>query len=79
MSNADDKPKLSRFFKICQNLHFDCHIWIQHDKCIQMSTNKPSIGSVILEISPEDFEKISKFNFYITAMWKRIKEYLFRR
>ena len=27
------------------------HIWIQHEKCIQMSTNKPSIGAVVLEIA----------------------------
>ena len=26
------------------------HIWIQHKKCIQMSTNKPSIGILVLEI-----------------------------
>ena len=37
--------------KKSQNLDCHCHIWIQHEKCIQMSTNKPSIGSVVLEIA----------------------------
>ena len=27
------------------------HIWLQHEKWIQMSTNKPSIGSVVVEIA----------------------------
>ena len=31
------------------NYHF--HIWIQHEQCILMSANKPSIGAVIHEIS----------------------------
>ena len=26
------------------------HIWNHHDKCIQISTNMPSIGSLICEI-----------------------------
>ena len=39
------------FFKILKNSNCHCHIWIQHEKCIQMSTNKPSIGSVFPGIS----------------------------
>ena len=35
-----------------QILNFHCHIWKQHEKFIQMSTNKPSIGAVVLEITP---------------------------
>ena len=27
------------------NFYFACHIWIQNEKCFQMSTNMPSIGS----------------------------------
>ena len=39
------------FFKNSWNSNFRYHVWIQHNKCIQMSTNKPSIGSVVLEIA----------------------------
>ena len=35
-----------------QIFNFHCHIWKQHEKFIQMSTNKPSIGAVVLEITP---------------------------
>ena len=36
--------------------NFTNYIWIHHEKCIQISTNKPGIGLVIGEI---DF-KINK-------------------
>ena len=51
MSNADDTSKFSTFAKkkVNSNSNLYCHIWIQHEICIQMSTNKPSIGSVVLE------------------------------
>ena len=51
MSSADDRPNFFNFFKNSRNSIFHCHIWIQHEKCIQMSTNKPSIGSVVLKIA----------------------------
>ena len=52
---------LSKFTIFCQNFTifcqfffenqmFHCHILIQHEKYIQMSTNKPSIGSAVLEL-----------------------------
>ena len=34
--------------KYFQNSYFYLHIWIQHENCIQMSTNKPSIDSLVL-------------------------------
>ena len=35
-------------------------------KCIEMSTNKPSIGAVVLETAPLDFEKNSfKFQLFL--------------
>ena len=37
--------------KIFHNSNFYCHIWIQNEKYLQMSTNKPSIGPVVTEIS----------------------------
>ena len=40
---------LQLFFN--RNSDFYCHIWILHEKCIQMSTNKPTLGSVILKIT----------------------------
>ena len=52
MLSADDRPKSSNFVKNCQNLKSHCHTWILHEKCIEMSTNKPSIGAVVLVIVP---------------------------
>ena len=49
------------FLKILTNFNFHSHIWIQHVKCIQMSTNKPSIGAVVHEISPCIIRYVFKF------------------
>ena len=38
-------------------IEFHDHIWNHHEKCIQISTNMPSIGSVICEIGFE-FQEI---------------------
>ena len=35
--------------------------WIRHENCIQMSTNKPSIGPVVFEITSEIWWKSFKF------------------
>ena len=35
-----------------RNSNFRCHIWNQREKCIKMSTNKPSIGSEVSELEP---------------------------
>ena len=43
--------KKSRHF-----LQFRCHIWIHHEKYIQISTNMPGIGLVIREIAFEILE-----------------------
>ena len=56
MWGADDKKTFSNFFNNFQNGNFHYHIWIHHKKCIQMSTNKPSIGAVVLDL-------IYSFNF----------------
>ena len=46
------------------NLNFHCHICIQHEKCIQLSTNKPSIYSVVYEIAPTSLKKFCDFASY---------------
>ena len=66
MSNADNMPKFSNLFKKFQKSNFHCHIWIQHEKCIQMSTNKPSIGSVFLKIASWILRNIVKFQFFFS-------------
>ena len=38
-------------FQKLSKIKFSLPYWIQHEKCIQMSTNKPSIGVVVLEIA----------------------------
>ena len=48
---ADDRPKFFNFFcRNFRNSNFNYRIWIQHEKLIEMSTNKPSIGAVVLDI-----------------------------
>ena len=49
------------FSKNSQNSNFHSYIWIQHEKCIQMSTNKPSIGPVVLEIASVILSKYYQF------------------
>ena len=62
MLSTDDRSKFSNIFKYIQI--FIAIICIQSEKCTHISTNKPSIGSVVLEIAPVDFEKLmSNFNF----------------
>ena len=55
MPSAEHRPVFSFFF-FKEMLKFDIFIalfiWIQHEKYIQMGTNKPSIGLVVLEIAP---------------------------
>ena len=41
-----DLPNVFNKFQIS---NFHCHIWIQHAKCTQISKNKLSIGTVVLE------------------------------
>ena len=50
MSSADDMPKLSTFSKKFK-LKFSLAYLDKHEECIKMSTNKPSIGPVVLEIT----------------------------
>ena len=37
-------------FKNVKIVKFSDHIWNNHEQCIQMSTNMPSIGSIICQI-----------------------------
>ena len=49
ISSADDTSDLSTISTISKNywsLNFHCHTRFYQKKCIQMSTNKPSIGPV---------------------------------
>ena len=43
----------THFVKIINILEFHDHIWNHHEKCIQISTNMPGIGSLICEIGLE--------------------------
>ena len=47
------REQTTKSYKISQNfiiLEFHYHIWNHHEKCIQISTNMPGIGSLICEI-----------------------------
>ena len=66
---TNNRTKFSFFPKKFQMHIFNCHIWILHEKCIQMSINKPSIGPVVLEVVFLIWENLSIFfkfvsNFY---------------
>ena len=82
MSSADNRSEFSNlFFKNFQNSNFQCHIWIQHEKCIKTSTNKPSIGAVVLEIVPliSSCKNSFKFQFWLTQICSQyIKQHNFR-
>ena len=44
------QTKIFNFDKNVQDLNFGFHVSIKLEKCIKMSTNKPSIGTVVHEI-----------------------------
>ena len=80
--------KFSTFFPTnWWNSYFYWHIWIQHEKCIQMSTNKPSIGPMKMKMNSEsrayvllDFpyskavQKHMQWHYWRYLVW-RIREY----
>ena len=43
--------KLTKFVKNVKIVECHDHIWNRNEKCIQISTNMPSIGSLIREIA----------------------------
>ena len=47
---------LTNVAKNVKIVEFHYHIWNHHEKCIQISTNMPSIGLVIAEITCEMLE-----------------------
>ena len=53
-------PKYHNFSKMSAFWKFDYHIWNRHEKCIQISTNMPSIGSLIREIDVRISENVRK-------------------
>ena len=51
---------------------FHFHFWIQHEKYIQSSTSKPSIGSVVLEIAHSE-KILLNLRMIYTVFEKNIK------
>ena len=64
MWSADDILKFFNFFTNFRNSNFHCHICIQYEKYISMSTNKPSIRCIDSWDSPLNFEKKINFEFF---------------
>ena len=59
------RRQVQNFTKLSKNvktLEFHDHIWIHHEKCIQISTNMPSIGSLIHEINVKIWERKQTFS-----------------
>ena len=53
-ASADDRStKLTNCVENVNIVEFYDHIWNHNDKCIQVSTNMPGIGSIIREIAGE--------------------------
>ena len=67
--------KFNKSCKKCQTLEFHDHIWYHYEKCIQISTNMPSIVLVILEITWEMLEcwENKKDLFYLNWWLPRAK------
>ena len=62
------------FFFFNENSNFQYHIWIKHENYIKMSTNKPSIGRVVLEIDTNILRKLINWpgkNVYFLASWAK--------
>ena len=56
-ASADDGSKMLQILYLFSKIvEFHDHIWNHHDKCIQISTNMPSIGLVVPEITIESLE-----------------------
>ena len=73
------QTRVKTFFFI-RNPNFHYHILNQHEKCIQMSTNKPSIGAVVLETDPCDYNKnIENFQPFLLLVCKALKPRLTKR
>ena len=64
---ANNFTKYSTNYKI---LEFHDHIWNHHAKCIQTSTNMPSIDSLIREIEVKISEKNEKANTILLSKTK---------
>ena len=57
-SSATDRTNFQAYFPPkCHISIFNCYIWICNEKYIQMSTNKPSISPVVVEIAPRILRK----------------------
>ena len=50
------------------------NIWIKHEKCIQMSTGKSSVGPVVLEITTPSFRiwEILNLLSHKSALWDTV-------
>ena len=44
------EQNVTKFVNNVEIVEFHAHIWNHHEKCIQISTNMPGIGSLIREI-----------------------------
>ena len=50
LTALESRRQVRKNYKNVKILKFRDYIWNHHEKCIQMSTNMPSIGLVIAEI-----------------------------
>ena len=53
-TSADDRSKsVTKYVTNVEIVEFHHHMWNHNEKCIQISTNMPGIGSLIREIAVE--------------------------
>ena len=68
----DERLKFFYAIKKCSSSNFHCRIWIQHKKCFQMSSNKPSIGLAVSEVAFVTLKKnLVNFQLFCTlTIWR---------
>ena len=72
-------PSFFHIFSTISELSNCVHILLQHEKCIQMSTNKPMIGPVVLEIACDIFVKETfsfRFEYVVCVKNTTLKQLL---
>ena len=55
---------VTNFVKNVKIVGFHDHIWNHHEKCIQISTNMPGIGSLIREIDVKTVKNLIKQTYF---------------
>ena len=67
LASANDRQKSNKCQQNVNIVEFHNHIWNHHEKCIQISTNMPGIGSLIREIDVKFKENMKKHKYFCSV------------